>query len=364
MNDDLVLEVRDLEVKFFQDVGTVHAVNDVGFRVREGQSVGIVGESGCGKTISTYSVLRLLPNNAVITKGEVLYRREDGRVIDLTKGDADGELIRSIRGKEVSMIFQEPMSALSPVHTIYSQMSEALMLHTAATPEKARERAIEMLRLVGISAPEQRIDEYIFQLSGGMRQRVMIAMALMCNPRVLIADEPTTALDVTIQAQVLKLIKKMQDEFGLALVLITHDLGVIAHMTEYVYVMYLGQIMEEGPVSEVLVEPKHPYTRDLLRSIPKISSRNAPLAPIRGTVPDAYQVPKGCPYAPRCANVIPNVCTEARPRRLSVGDDHFARCFLYDEKRPTAPVGSEATSSSDETPDVSAANGSKKERND
>ena len=332
----IILDVQSLEVKFYQDVGTVHAVNDVSFRVREGQSVGIVGESGCGKTISTYSVLRLLPNNARITSGNVLYERADGKQIDLTEGDADGDLIRSIRGKEISMIFQEPMSALSPVHTIYDQMSEGFMLHTGATPEQARAKTVEMLRLVGISSPEQRADEYIFQLSGGMRQRVMIAMALMCDPRVLIADEPTTALDVTIQAQVLKLIKKMQDELGLALVLITHDLGVIAHVTEYVYVMYLGQIMEEGPVSEVLVNPKHPYTSDLLKSIPKIADRHAVLSPIHGTVPDAYNVPAGCPYAERCTKTIEGVCTKARPARTRVAPDQFVRCYLYtDEAEPT-----------------------------
>lgn len=334
---DVILDVQGLQVKFYQDVGTVHAVNDVSFQVRAGQSVGIVGESGCGKTISTYSVLRLLPNNSRITAGHVLYRRADGQQIDLTEGDADGDRVRSIRGKEISMIFQEPMSALSPVHTIYDQMAESLILHTGATPEQAREKVIEMLKLVGIPAPEQRADEYIFQLSGGMRQRVMIAMALICDPRVLIADEPTTALDVTIQAQVLRLIKRMQDELGLALVLITHDLGVIAHVTEYVYVMYLGQIMEEGPVSEVLVNPKHPYTSDLLRSIPKIADRNAKLSPIRGTVPDAYSVPPGCPYAERCTKVIEGVCTRARPARTKVAENQFVRCYLFsDEPDPTS----------------------------
>ena len=338
----IVLDVSDLEVKFFQDVGTVNAVNDVSLRVHEGQSVGIVGESGCGKSVTSYSVLRLLPNNARITNGTVLYTPADGNTIDLTQGDPDGDLIRGVRGKEIAMIFQEPMSALSPVHTIYDQMSEGLMLHTGATPEESRKRVIEMLRLVGISAPEQRVDEYIFQLSGGMRQRVMIAMALICNPRVLIADEPTTALDVTIQAQVLKLIKRMQSEFNLSLMLITHDLGVIAHVTEYVYVMYLGQIMEEGPVSEVLVAPKHPYTRDLLKSIPKIRDRNVALSAIRGSVPDAYSVPKGCPYASRCANMIPGVCTEARPARTQVGDDHFARCYLYTKE--TADAGADQAS--------------------
>jgi len=326
---DEVLRVRGLEVRFLQDLGTVHAVNGVDIGLRHGESVGIVGESGCGKTVTSHAILQLLPPSARITAGSILYRNRDGRVSDLAGLDGEGEEMRAIRGREIAMIFQEPGSSLSPVHTIYDQVSEMLFLHGDLRPRAARRQVVEMLTRVGITAPEQRADEYVFQLSGGMRQRVMIAMALICGPRVLIADEPTTALDVTLQAQVLRLIKRMQQDTGLSLMLITHDLGVVAHVVDYVYVMYLGQIMEAGSVEQVLVDPAHPYTRDLLRSIPRIREPGRSIEPIRGSVPDAYAAPSGCPFADRCTAAFAPDCTERRPRPARLGPNHTVACHLY-----------------------------------
>jgi oligopeptide/dipeptide ABC transporter ATP-binding protein len=343
MSDNRILEIQDLEVKFFQDLGTVHAVNGVSLSVDEGQSIGIVGESGCGKTITSHSVLQLLPRSGRITDGRILYRGRARQAVDLAQLDPDGEEIRAIRGRDIAMIFQEPMSSLSPVHTIYDQIAEMLFLHQEIDSKHAREQVVDMLGRVGINAPDQRADEYIFQLSGGMRQRVMIAMALVCNPRILIADEPTTALDVTIQAQVLKLIKSMQEATGLSLILITHDLGVVAHVVDYVYVMYLGQIMESGPVNKVLVDPAHPYTRDLLRSIPRIREKGRRIEPIQGTVPDAYKIPPGCPFADRCTEVVGPQCRERRPGVARLSEDHSVACYRYPQaKTPQKSIGRES----------------------
>ncbi len=322
-----ILEVNDLCVKFYQQIGVVHAVNGVDFSLQPGGSIGIVGESGCGKTITSYSLLRILPPTGKITSGTITFTKRSGEVADLTRVDPDGEEIRRIRGGEIAMIFQEPMSALSPVHTMSNQITEAILLHQSVTKDQARDRVVELLDLVGIPSPEQRANEYSFQLSGGMRQRAMIAMALACNPRVLIADEPTTALDVTIQAQVLKLIKTMQQQFNLSLLLITHDLGVIAHMVDYLYVMYLGQVMEAGSIVDVLVEPEHPYTRDLLKSIPRIKAVKEKMSSIRGTVPDAYNLPTGCLFHTRCSETSGNRCSLNAPGLRPVGVDHFVRCL-------------------------------------
>lgn len=332
--NDVILDVNDLEVKFYQDIGIVNAVNGVTFQLKKGKAIGIVGESGCGKTVSAYSTLSLLPPGGKITSGEILYKKRDNSIIDITKLDPDGDEIRRIRGRDISIIFQEPMTALSPVHTIYDQISEMINLHLDMTAAETRERVIELLRLVGIPAPAQRVDDYAFQLSGGMRQRVMIAMALASNPRILIADEPTTALDVTIQAQVLKLIKDMQKKFNLSLILITHDLGVVAHMVDFVYVMYLGQAVESGPVEEVLVEPHHPYSRDLLKSIPRIKGpRTSRIDSIEGTVPDTYYLPSGCPFHTRCNNITGEICKLEKPSRIKINKDHYVNCFIYNEKR-------------------------------
>ena len=329
--DGPILDVTDLRVRFDLDEGTVRAVNGVDFRVWPGKSIGIVGESGCGKTISAYSVLRILPRTATIASGRILLRRADGSVVDLTSLGANSREMRSIRGADVAMIFQEPMTAFSPVHTVCNQISEAIRLHQAIDKRGARDRVVELLGLVGIPDAEGRVDDYPFQLSGGMRQRAMIAMALACNPRVLIADEPTTALDVTIQAQVLRLIKGMQQDLGLSLILITHDLGVIAHMVDHVHVMYLGRVVEESPVESLFDDPLHPYTRALLKSIPRLSAARA-IAPIEGSVPDPYTLPSGCAFHPRCPERVGAICSRSVPASTEVAPGRRVSCFRYSDK--------------------------------
>ena len=325
--EDLILDVKNLKVKFYLDEGTVNAVNGVDFQVFAGKSIGILGESGCGKTITAYSVLKILPRTAKIISGQINFKRKDGLVQDLTKLEEDGKEIRSIRGKEIAMVFQEPMSAFSPVYTICNQISESLIIHQNMDKIAARERTIELLDLVGVPDSKNNVDAYPFQLSGGMLQRAMIAMALACNPRILIADEPTTALDVTIQAQVLRLIKSIQKEFSLSLMLITHNLGVIAHMVDHVYVMYLGRIVEEGSVEEIFDHPCHPYTKALFESIPRLSGNKERIHPIEGTVPDSYTLPSGCAFHPRCREVVGNKCHEKIPGRTQVSTGHYVNCF-------------------------------------
>ena len=321
-----ILEINDLTVEFHGDEGIAKAVNGATFAVKEGQSVGIVGESGCGKSVSAYSILRLLADTARITAGEILYREVDGAVTDMTKLDDDGEHIRSIRGAQISMIFQEPMTAFSPVHTINNQISELLMLHTGVTKEEARAKTIELLRRVGIPDPERRVDDYTFQLSGGMRQRAMISMGVACSPRILIADEPTTALDVTIQAQVLKMIKEMQRQMNLSLILITHDLSIISKMVEHVNVMYLGQVVESAPVRRLFRNPQHPYTRNLLKSVPRMKQQGERLHTIEGTVPTTYLLPEGCPFHPRCEEMIDGTCNVTPAPQVSIAYEHVAAC--------------------------------------
>ena len=327
--NNCILDVKDLHVEFLTDLGTVRAVNGIDFQVRQGDSIAIVGESGCGKSVTAYSILRILPRSARISAEQINFHKLDGTVQDLAKLPPNSKEIRDIRGAEISMIFQEPMVAFSPVHTIGNQICESMLLHQDVSKDDARERAIELLGHVGIANPEQRVDEYPFQLSGGMRQRAMIAMALACNPRLLIADEPTTALDVTIQAQVLRLIKRMQSEHNLSLILITHDLGIVAHMVNYVYVVYLGYVLEAAPVREVFKNPKHPYTMDLLRSIPTLKGIEGRLRTIKGSVPGAYDLPDGCPFHPRCEKFIGNVCKEVFPPEAEMGSDHLVSCHLY-----------------------------------
>ena len=336
-NRGWLIDIKDLYVTFSQDDETVNAVNGVDIRVHKGEAVGIVGESGCGKTVTSYSILNILPSNGVIVAGEVRYREDNGNVIDITRLNPRSREMRRLRGGEIAMIFQEPMASFSPVHTIRDQIAEGILLHQPPKDKKVREKIIEYLSMVGISNPERTIDAYPFQLSGGMRQRAMIAMALACNPKVLIADEPTTALDVTIQAQVLMLIKKMQQELGLALVLITHDLGIIAHMADFVYVMYLGRVVEKGPVVNIFDSPKHPYTRDLIRSIPKLNTPEPRLATIQGNVPDASHLPSGCAFHPRCREIIGETCRREQPVLQEVEADHFAGCFLYSRHGEAEP---------------------------
>ncbi|MCD6128760.1 ABC transporter ATP-binding protein [Candidatus Bipolaricaulota bacterium] len=323
-----LIDVRDLRTYFYTEDGVVKAVDGVTFGIEPEGTLGVVGESGCGKSVTALSIMGLVPMPpGKITSGEIIFHR-DGQAIDLTKLNPKGKAYRSIRGKEIAMIFQEPMTSLNPVFTIGYQIMEAIMLHQNVSKKEARQKAIEMLRQVGIPLPEQRVDEYPHQLSGGMRQRAMIAMALSCNPSLLIADEPTTALDVTIQAQVLDLMRDLQKRFRTAIMLITHDLGVVAEMCEEVVVMYLGKVVEHAPIRPLFHDPKHPYTQGLLKSIPSLATKKERLEPIKGVVPDPLDAPPGCPFHPRCPHAM-EICTREMPTLKEVGQDHQAACWLY-----------------------------------
>ena len=326
-----VLEVRDLEVHFFGDSGVVRAVNGVSYTIERERTLGIVGESGCGKTVTALAVMGLLPVPVGrIVGGDILYRSKQG-VLDLAKLPPKGRMIRSIRGNEIAMIFQEPMTSLNPVYTIGYQIMEAISLHQHLRRREAKKKAIEMLHAVGIPLPEQRVNEYPHQLSGGMRQRAMIAMALSCNPSLLVADEPTTALDVTIQAQVLDLMNDLRTRFKAAIQFITHDLGVIASMADDVAVMYLGRIVESGPVRSIFRDPKHPYTKGLLTSRPSLAAEKERLIPIRGVVPDPCDAPLGCGFEPRCPEAK-EVCRTSKPELEELSPGHKAACWLYGSK--------------------------------
>ncbi|NDD92122.1 ABC transporter ATP-binding protein [bacterium] len=322
---DLLLDVRNLKTSFFVEGGEVRAVDDVSFSVHRGKTLGIVGESGCGKSVTSLSIMRLIASPpGRIVGGQILYKGQD--LLKLSE-----EEMRRIRGNDISMIFQEPMTSLNPVYTVGNQIIEAVMLHQGLKARDARDKAIEMLQLVGIPAPEKRVDDYPHQLSGGMRQRVMIAMALSCNPSVLIADEPTTALDVTIQAQILDLLRDLQQKVGLGLILITHDLGVVAEMADEVAVMYAGRVVEQASVFEIFKNPKMPYTRALLNSIPTLSKdptgkvKKTRLEAIPGIVPNMLELPKGCRFQERCSFVTDS-CKAAEPELRSIGQDHQIRC--------------------------------------
>ena len=320
-----ILEVKNLRTSFFTEGGEVKAVDDISFNVYKGKTLGIVGESGCGKSVTSLSIMRLIPNPpGRIVGGEILFNGTDLLKLDVSA-------MRKIRGNKISMIFQEPMTSLNPVFTIGNQICEAVRLHQDLSRRDASDKAIEMLKLVGIPSPEHRLHDYPHQLSGGMRQRVMIAMALSCNPHVLIADEPTTALDVTIQAQILELLKDLQQKVGMALILITHDLGVVAEMADEVMVMYAGNVVEQGGVQEIFKSPKMPYTRGLLNSIPTLSQdptgkvKKKRLETIPGIVPNLLHLPQGCRFQDRCTYVI-DACRKAEPPLRSVGRDHSIRC--------------------------------------
>lgn len=345
-----LLEVHNLKTHFMLQQGIVRAIDGVDFTIGRGQTVGLVGESGCGKSVLARSILRIVPPPGRIVEGEIIFhrsptnsayhnsQRESSKladVVDLVKLDGKGAEIRDIRGGEISMVFQEPMTSLSPVHTIGNQIIEAILLHQDVSADVARQQAIEMLDRVNMPQPDRTIDRYPHQLSGGMRQRAMIAMALSCRPTLLIADEPTTALDVTTQAQILTLMRDLQNDFGMAIIFITHDLGVIAQMVDYVVVMYLGQVVEMADVDTIFYNPKHPYTQALLRSIPRLGRKSTEgltgkLTAIRGTVPDPYSIPKGCPFHPRCRHAIKGVCDEKDPPFLQVETGHKVRCVLYE----------------------------------
>jgi peptide/nickel transport system ATP-binding protein len=338
-----ILAVRGLRTWFHQDEGVVRAVDDVSFDLEPGRTLGIVGESGCGKSVTARSILRIVERPGRIEAGHILLRRADGQLVDLAKLDGQGREMRSIRGGEIGYVFQEPMSSLSAFYTVGNQLIEAIRLHSRLSKRTARARAIELLSMVGIPQPARRVDSYSFELSGGLRQRVMIALALAAEPRILIADEPTTALDVTTQAQILDLIRKLQAERDLAVILITHDMGVIAEMTDDVVVMYLGRNVEHGPVDAIFHAPAHPYTRSLLRSIPSVlAAPRSRLLTIEGSIPHPYARPRGCPFHPRCPDAIAGVCERGLPDAVPLGARREASCFLYGREKSgaTAPVPS------------------------
>ncbi|ACZ37827.1 ABC transporter ATP-binding protein [Sphaerobacter thermophilus] len=326
-----LLEVRNLRTQFFTQDGVVKAVDDVSFHIMPGETLGVVGESGCGKSITAMSIMRLIPSPpGKIVSGEILFEGED--ILKMSD-----EEVRSIRGNKIAMIFQDPMTSLNPVLTINRQISEALELHLGMSRSQARQRSIELLKMVGIPNAEERVDQYPHQFSGGMRQRVMIAMALSCNPRMLIADEPTTALDVTIQAQILDLMRNLQQEHNTALMMITHDLGVVAGMTDRIQVMYAGHIVETAPTEELFANPRHPYTVGLLNSIPRLDAQvKEKLQPIRGLPPDLIDLPDMCPFLPRC-DYAREKCEQKNPPLLDVNERHRSACWYWEEVSKEGP---------------------------
>ncbi|MFQ6077947.1 MAG: ABC transporter ATP-binding protein [Thermodesulfobacteriota bacterium] len=325
-----LIELRGLKTYFHTEEGVVRAVDGVDFTIEPEKTLGVVGESGCGKSVTALSIMGLIQTPpGRIEAGEILYHR-NGNVIDLTKLNPKGHQMRSIRGNEIAMIFQEPMTSLNPVYTIGNQIMEAIILHQRLSKREARNKAIEMLRAAGLPAPRQHIDEYPHQLSGGMRQRAMIAMALSCNPSLLIADEPTTALDVTIQAQVLGLMNNLRTEFKTAILFITHNFGVIAKMADDVVVMYLGKIMEAAAVRSIFHDSKHPYTQGLMNSIlSRATTGKERLVPIKGVVPDPFEVPQGCGFEPRCPHAM-EICKIEIPPLKQVAPAHLAACWLFE----------------------------------
>ena len=343
-SNEVFLEVKGLRTHFFTDEGVVKAVDGADFQVRRGKTLCIVGESGCGKSITARSILQLLAKIGKIVEGEILLSRDSGEVLDLAALKPQSKVMQSIRGKEISMIFQEPMSSLSPVHTIGNQIMEAIQLHFDADKKEAKRRAIEILQRVGIPKAETRLGSYVFELSGGMRQRAMIAMALSCQPRLLIADEPTTALDVTTQANILDLIRELQKDMDMTIIFITHDLGVVAEIADEVVVMYLGKAVESGDVDTIFHDPKHPYTRELLQSIPKLgSSDRGRLQPIPGMVPHPFARPNGCDFHPRCESFLQDTCDQIEPSAIRLSKNSHVRCLLYGgaEKEQSTSIHSE-----------------------
>ena len=328
MSNTPLLQVKNLSTSFNVDAGEVRAVNGISFNLDRGRVLGIVGESGSGKSVTAYSIMRILVEPGKITGGEILFNGED--IVKYSK-----KQMREFRGKRVSIIFQDPMTSLNPTFTIGNQLREAILLHTDRNRAEANARALEMLQLVGVNEPEKRLKQYPHELSGGMRQRVMIAMALACEPDILIADEPTTALDVTIQAQILELMKDLQKKMGMAIIMITHDLGVIADMCDEIIVMYAGRVCERGTVDEIFYNPRHEYTKGLLRSIPTLNGGHDKLIPIAGSPVDLTNLPKGCAFASRCDRCM-KICLTEQPEEVRVNDSHIASCWMnvkqvYDE---------------------------------
>lgn len=317
---DYILEVKNLHTSFFTDSGEVRAVNGVSFTLEPGKTLGIVGESGSGKSVTAYSIMQILADAGKITEGEVLYKGDD-----ITKWDK--KQMQKFRGEKCSIIFQDPMTSLNPVYTVGNQLMEAILLHTDRTKEQAKARAVEMLELVGVNEPQKRLKQYPHELSGGMRQRVMIAMALACEPDILIADEPTTALDVTIQAQILELMQELQKKLGMAIIMVTHDLGVIADMCDEIIVMYGGRVCERGTAEDIFYRPCHEYTKGLLRSIPRVERMKERLVPIGGTPINLLNMPKGCAFCTRCDKAM-KICLDTVPEEMRVSDTHLASCWM------------------------------------
>ncbi|NLG97816.1 MAG: ABC transporter ATP-binding protein [Chloroflexi bacterium] len=344
-NNDILVEIKDLRTYFYLAEGVVRAVDGCNLTIKRGRTLGIVGESGCGKSMTAYSLMRLISPPGKIVGGDMLFYNTGKNtvssgatteVINIAKLDPNGREMRSIRGNQISMVFQEPMTAMSPVLTVGRQISEAIQLHQGLDKKEARQVAIEMLARVRMPKPDRVFDDYPFQLSGGMRQRAVIAMALSCRPSLLIADEPTTALDVTTEAQILDLMRNLQNEFGMAIMYITHNLGVIAEMAEEVAVMYMGKVVEQTDIRSIFFNPQHPYTRGLLSSIPQLDDavtavdKSKRLNVIKGMVPDPYTRLQGCPFHPRCPDFITGVCDKFEPKYVQTDQDHFVRCHLYD----------------------------------
>lgn len=330
MSETTLLQVKNLHTSFFTDAGEVQAVNGISFNLDRGKVLGIVGESGSGKSVTAYSLMRILTDPGRVTEGEVLFKGED--VLKYSE-----QKMHSFRGSRISMIFQDPMTSLNPVYTVGNQLREAIKIHTNRNPRQVRERALEMLQLVGVNEPEKRLKQYPYELSGGMRQRVMIAMALACEPDVLIADEPTTALDVTIQAQILELMQDLQKKMGMSIIMITHDLGVIADICDEIIVMYAGRVCERGTADEIFYNPCHEYTKGLIRSIPKFGARHEKLVPIAGSPVDLLNLPAGCAFASRCDCAM-KICLTEHPEEIRMNDKHIAACWMnvkkvYDEAK-------------------------------
>ena len=329
-----LLQIRDLQTYFYTAEGVVKAVDGASLDVQPGKTLGIVGESGCGKSITAKSILQIVDKPGRIVGGQILYNYRDAgghyRQVDLATIPADSAEMRAIRGDEISMIFQEPMTSFSPVHTVGNQIIEAIRLHRNISKREAHDISVDALQRVGIPNPVERMNEFPYRLSGGQCQRAMIAMALSTNPRMLIADEPTTALDVTTQAQILNLLERLQAEEGMAMIFITHALGVIAEIADEVVVMYLGRVVERAPVRELFTNPKHPYTQALMTSVPSIDAKPRERLPsITGSIPHPQNRPAGCPFHPRCPAFMPGICDQKDPRLTPVGLEHDAACFLY-----------------------------------
>jgi len=337
-----IVEIKNLKVSFFTEEGEVRAVNNVNLSIPSGKVMALVGESGCGKSVTSYSILRLIQKPGKILAGEIKINPGEGESFDILKLDKKSDELYKIRGGKISMIFQEPMTALSPVHTVGNQICEAILNHQKITKSEARKKAADMLTKVGIPGAEDQLNRYPFEMSGGMRQRVVIAMAIVCNPELLIADEPTTALDVTIQAQILKLMKSLQQDLNMSILLITHNLGVVAQVADEVAVMYLGRIVERADVHTIMKKPRHPYTIGLLKSLPSLSMNKAKLPSIKGSVPALTNIPAGCPFHPRCPFYKQEICDVGTPPDLvSLNKNHYVACVRVNKIQNESSVNEE-----------------------